>query len=358
MSQPSWFRRNRVLIFIALGLPALAIVFRGPLLMTLFFWYITPGAPFEAYAPPPEPDYGRSSAWLALPETADTADVSPNGLDLDQQATAEADVFFIHPTTFTSGEAWNQPTDHGESLQRLRDWVLPAQAGAFNSCCRVFAPGYRQATFASFVDLDGNGGKALDLAYRDVEAAFRNFLETRNEGRPFILAGHSQGARHLARLLKDAAPADLIAERLVAAYLIGNAIPSAGDEAPPLPICETPTQTGCIVSWNSQTADAKNGLAQPDSICVNPLTWTKGKAASFDANLGGVDFVRNGAVEMGVADARCDAGRLLLTEVRSENFSRMPFGEGNYHLYEFNLYYMNIRQNAEARVEAFLRNRP
>ena len=352
MTRPSWFRRNRALIIAALALSIIAITFRGPILIRTFFWYITPGDAFEAYTPPPAPDYAEDRAWLALPSVRDNADVSPAGLSLDRQATAMADVFFVHPTTFTSSEGWNQPPDHAESLQRLRDWVLPAQAGAFNSCCRVFAPGYRQATLASFVDQEGDGGKALDLAYRDVETAFRNFLETRNNGRPFILAGHSQGAKHLAKLLNEAAPADVIADRLVAAYLIGQAIPSAGPDAPPLPVCETPTQTGCVISWNSQTAEAKNGLAQPDSICVNPLTWTNA-AAGFDANLGGVDFVRNGAVEVGVADARCDAGRLLLTEVMSDNFSRMPFGEGNYHLYEFNLYYMNIRRNAEARVEAF-----
>lgn len=353
MSHPSWFRRHRIKLIIAAGALAALFAFRAPILMLAFFWYITPGDAFEAYAPPPAPDYTQDSAWLALPEVEDTADVSPIGLNLDRQAMAEADVFFIHPTTFTSGEAWNQPPDHGEALQRLRDWVLPAQAGAFNSCCRVFAPAYRQATLAAFFDLEGEGGKALDLAYEDVAAAFRNFLQNRNDGRPFILAGHSQGARHLDQLLRKAITPDQISRNLVAAYLVGRPIPTTGPDAPPLPVCTTPTQTGCIVSWNSQMAEAAVEIGQPDSICVNPLTWTD-DSAGFDANLGGVDFVRNGAVETGVADAKCDAGRLLLTEVKSENFSRMPFGEGNFHLYEFNLYYMNIRQNAEDRVSAFL----
>lgn len=352
MTRPSWFRRNRVLIIIVLTLSIIGVIFRGPILVRSFFWYITPGDDFAAYTPPPAPDYTQDSAWLALPSVEDNADVSPVGLALDRQAQAEADVFFVHPTTFTSSEGWSQPPDHAESLQRLRDWVLPAQAGAFNSCCRVFAPSYRQATLASYIDLDGNGALALDLAYRDVEAAFRNFLETRNEGRPFILAGHSQGTTHLERLLKEVMPDDLIKGNLVAAYLIGRPIAAEGPDAPSLPVCATPTQTGCLISWNSQTAVAANGLSKPDSICVNPLTWTD-EAAGFEANLGGVDFLRNGAVEPGVADARCDEGRLLLSEVRSANFSRMPFGEGNYHLYEFNLYYLNIRQNAEARVKAF-----
>lgn len=354
MSRPSWFRRHRLKLIIAAGFLGVLFFFRTPILMTAFFWYITPGNAFEAYAHPPAPDYAQDSAWLALPGTKDTADVSPTGLDLDRQAMAGADVFFIHPTTFTSSEAWNQPLDHAESLQRLRDWVLPAQAGAFNSCCRVFAPAYRQATLAAFFDLEGEGGKALDLAYEDIAAAFQNFLAARNEARPFILAGHSQGARHLDQLLREAVTPDQIANDLIAAYLVGRPIPASGPKAPPLPVCTTPAQTGCIVSWNSQTAQAAAEIGQPDSICVNPLTWTDGQAATFEANLGGVDFVRNGAVEPGVADAKCDAGRLLLTDVKSANFSRMPFGEGNYHLYEFNLYYMNIRQNAEDRVSAFL----
>lgn len=354
MSRPSWFRRHRLKLIIAAGVLGVLFLFRAPILMMTFFWYITPGDAFEAYAPPPAPDYSQDSAWLALPGTQDMADVSPAGLSLDKQAVAEADVFFIHPTTFTSGEAWNQPPDHEESQQRLRDWVLPAQAGAFNSCCRVFAPAYRQATLAAFFDLEGEGGKALDLAYEDIAAAFQDFMANRNEGRPFILAGHSQGARHLDQLLREVVTPDQIATDLIAAYLVGRPIPASGPKAPPLPVCSTPAQTGCIISWNSQMDEAAVEIGQPNSICVNPLTWVLDRAAGFDANLGGVDFVRNGAVEPGVADAKCDAGRLLLTEVKSENFSRMPFGEGNYHLYEFNLYYMNIRQNAEDRVSAFL----
>ena len=35
---------------------------------------------------------------------------------------------------------------------------------------------------------------AAALAYRDVAAAWRNYIATKNEGRPFVLIGHSQGS--------------------------------------------------------------------------------------------------------------------------------------------------------------------
>jgi hypothetical protein len=100
-------------------------------------------------------------------------------------------VFYIHPTTYISRNGWNAPLDDRKANAETDEWVLPAQAGAFNSCFRVFVPRYRQATIASFYDTEGNGDQALDLAYEDVARAFENFLQNRNEGRPFILAGHS-----------------------------------------------------------------------------------------------------------------------------------------------------------------------
>ena len=96
-------------------------------------------------------------------------------------------------------------------------------------------------------------------------------------------------------------------------------------------------------------------LAQPGDICVNPLTWTTDSVlASHEANLGSVTFGASGDIEPGVADARCESSQLIVSEVRSPNYDFMPFGEGNYHIYDYSFYHMNLRQNVQARVDAFL----
>ena len=120
----------------------------------------------------------------------------------DVQATAEVDVFFVHPTTFFGTAGWNQSLDDTSTNQLTDMFVLRSQASVFNSCCRIYAPRYRQATIFSFMDSSGSGKDALQLAYGDVERAFDYYIEHYNQGRPFILAGHSQGSVHARTLLE------------------------------------------------------------------------------------------------------------------------------------------------------------
>jgi hypothetical protein len=99
-------------------------------------------------------------------------------------------------------------------------------------------------------------------------------------------------------------------------------------------------------------------FASPNNICVNPLTWrADGAHADHDANLGAVNLEAGDLHEPGAADAQCRDGRLYVSEIRSGNYSLMPLGRDNYHIYDYALFYVNIRQNAQARVEAFLGSR-
>jgi hypothetical protein len=97
---------------------------------------------------------------------------------------------------------------------------LQSQASAFNSVGEIWAPKYRQATFGAFLTGEADAGKALDFAYRDVAAAFDEFVKESGD-RPIILAGHSQGALHLERLLREKVAGKPIAKRIVAAYVVG-----------------------------------------------------------------------------------------------------------------------------------------
>jgi DUF3089 family protein len=347
--------------------------------MMIAFNRLKPEQSFADAPTPLTPDYSRTSSWAALPDREDAADVVPNGDVQDRQATAQVDVFFVHPTTFFGTAGWNQSLDDS-SINQLTDmFVLRGQASAFNGCCRIYAPRYRQATIYSFMDGSGSGKAALQLAYEDVERAFDYFLEHYNQGRPFILASHSQGSVHVRTLLERRITATPLRERLVAAYPIGFGIDreQMAKAVPDVPVCESAEQTGCVVTWNAVGPKAQPWGDPRKNICVNPLTWrADGAAAEASLNLGGVaypgtfagtladvkgvaeDFIAARPVlETGVAGAQCVDGMLLVKEIHSKNYAARPMGRDNYHIYDYNLFHMNIRKNVEQRVAAYLQNR-
>ena len=301
--------------------------------------------------------YDDLNFWAAHPEKIDSADVSPEFFNFDKQKTSKADVFFVHPTTFVSSKNWNQLINleiiknEGRPIRYLQDWSLRDQASAFNSCCKVYAPYYRQATLASFLSLNGNGGKALDFAYQDVRDAFAFFLKNFNQDRPFIIAGHSQGSRHIIKLLNEEIIGSPLMKRLVVAYTIGY--PS--DPIPGLSVCKYSKQVNCQISWNTEAVGTNGRKVDTDEICVNPLSWEdNNKMISKDKNLGSISFSESKKLSLNLVGAKCMSGKLLINSFDSEYFRYMPFGKGVYHHYDFSLFHMNIRENAIERVSAFL----
>jgi len=364
---------------LAVAAGAAAFLYRDEIGMMMAFNRLKPEHSFAAAPPPLAPDYSLAASWGALPDRADAADVVPNAEVQDRQATAEVDVFFVHPTTFFGTAGWNQSLDDTSTNQLTDTFVLRGQASVFNGCCRIYAPRYRQATIYSFMDGSGSGKAALQLAYEDVERAFDYFIEHYNQGRPFILASHSQGSVHVRTLLERRITGPALRERLVAAYPIGFGInrEEMAKAVPDVPVCESAEQIGCVVTWNAVGPKAQPWGDPRKNICVNPLTWrADGAAAEASLNLGGVaypgtfegtladvkgvpeDFIAAKPVlETAVADAQCVDGMLLVKEIHSKNYAARPMGRDNYHIYDYNLFHMNLRRNVEQRVAAYLQSR-
>jgi hypothetical protein len=298
--------------------------------------------------------------WAALPDRQDNADVVPTGAT-DNQATAAVDVFFLHPTTYYNRANWNQPLDDPGANEFTDKNVLRGQASSFNGSGRVYAPRYRQATLYSFRDKEGNREKALDLAYSDVKAAFQYYLENYNEGRPIILASHSQGSRHGTKLLEEFFAEEPLRSQFVAAYMVGwGGSPDKNEEEiAGIPVCDSPDQTGCWLTWNSVAKRDPESRISKDAVCVNPLTWkTDGEYAAHELNLGGVSFPEDEnetpEPDVGVVCAQCVDGVLVVSRPEVEGYSYMPMGKDNYHIYDYGLFYMNVRENVRERVEAYL----
>jgi Protein of unknown function (DUF3089) len=364
---------------LAIAALAAAYVNRDSIGMMIAFQRLKPEHSFAESPQPAAPDYSDATSWAALPDRQDDADMVPGGDVQDVQASAPVDVFFVHPTTFFGTASWNQALDDTSTNQLTDTFVLRGQASVFNSCCKIYAPRYRQATIFSFMDQTGSGTSALQLAYEDVERAFDYFIEHYNQGRPFILASHSQGSVHLRKLLEKRITGTPLRERLVAAYPIGFGIDrdEMAQAVPDVPVCESAGQIGCVVTWNAIGPKARKWADTSKSICVNPLSWrTDGAPAEASLNLGSVayagtfegtladvkgvpqDFVdAKPILETGVADAQCIDGMLLVKEIHSKYYAARPMGRDNYHIYDYNLFHMNLRKNIEGRVAKYLESR-
>ena len=331
----------------------------------IFQWVIQPGGPFEEYEPPPAPDYAQIENWAALPDKEDNADVvPPDSGASDQQATAEADTFFLHPTTYFGWSNWNGPTDSWSTQIVTSQGILKQQASAFNGSTRVYAPRYRQLSMGGYYKHVGaDQGKAL--AYSDVKRAFEYYLEHWNKGRPIILAGHSQGSDHAHKLLHEFFDHKPLRQQLVAAYIMGMGIVDkqyvSGESS--IPRCSTPQQVGCMISWLSFAeggSTSKFFQRAPDEqfVCTNPLSWSIDEIkVPKTANLGAIPLINVvglNAINPQLVGARCEKGYLWIDEPEVSGYSVALFEGKNYHAYDYNLFYMNIRQNVAERVKTFL----
>lgn len=323
---------------------------------------------FDQQSVPAAPDYNKSAHWAALPDQRDAADSIPRKAPAtirDGQATAQADVFFVHPTIYTyepepGRNQWNGDLTDSNLNTRTDKSTILNQASIFNGACRVFAPRYRQAHYSAFTtNTPADKQQSLDLAYEDVKAAFEWYLQNRNVGadgkpRPIVIAAHSQGTLHAGRLLTeffdDGKP---LQKQLVVAYLVGIATPPTYFKT--IPPGETPTQTGCFVSWNTFATGFipdyyQNGLNR--SLSTNPLTWSSDSTlAPRSLNLGGVG--QNFTFAESPADAQSHKGLLWIGKLHIPGAAFIR-NVKIWHQADYNFFWMNVRENVSARIAAFV----
>ena len=111
---------------------------------------------------------------------------------------------------------------------------------------------HRAATAKAFTSPAGRDA-AFELAFSDIERAFDWYLAHENHGRPFIIAGHSQGAFHMATLLERRIDGTPLQRQMVAAYIIGINLAEGdfGRRFKAVPPCPRPADTGCVVQFEA-----------------------------------------------------------------------------------------------------------
>ncbi|MBK8702813.1 MAG: DUF3089 domain-containing protein [Saprospiraceae bacterium] len=314
-----------------------------------------PKGSFGALPAPGAPDYAKEANWAALPDRVDNADRRPSAGLPDNQLGSAVDVFFLHPTTYTGDKGqknWNGPVDDPKLNKKTDDGTILYQASIFNGSGRVFAPRYRQAHLKAYFTKDtASAKKAFEVAYADVKAAFQYYLNNHNDGRPIIIATHSQGTSHGMRLIKEFFDGKPLQKRLVAAYLVGIGVPK--DYFQYIKPCETPDEIGCFCSWRTYRRGRmpKWDTEGERMLVTNPLLWRIDNTyASRDYNVGGIAF-KFEELRPGICDAEVHDGLLWTRRPRFPGvfaaYKQLPPGD-------YNLFYLNVRENAFLRMKNYI----
>ena len=224
------------------------------------------------------PDFSNLAYWAAHPGKKNPSDSIPKRFQKQAYNAKDVDVFFVYPTSYldkTMPEGWNAQLND-TTINIYTDYsAILYQASVFNEVGKIYAPRYRQANILAYYPVTAadtvKAIAAFNLAYNDVRLAFEYYLANNNNGRPIILASHSQGSTHTIRLLKEFFDNKPLQKQLVAAYVVGMALdPSIFTN---LKACTIPDQTGCICAGEPLWKVTSNLLLKKKNL--NPLLPTR-----------------------------------------------------------------------------------
>lgn len=188
------------------------------------------------------------------------------------------DLFYIVSTNIGHSEnadgtsAYNAVLTDAEVavLRREAEYIKRNFADSFN----LFAPIYHQCTMEAY--LHENGDSVLMFrkrSERECCRAFDYYMDHFNNGRPFIVAGFSQGAMNVVALLKHMT--DEQYSRCRAAYVMGYRLSLEDLEHRHVEAATSETG-GKVVSFN--TVASGDGiwqmLSEGAATCINPVNWT------------------------------------------------------------------------------------
>ncbi|HEY9170494.1 MAG TPA: DUF3089 domain-containing protein [Lutibacter sp.] len=306
---------------------------------------------FSSQQQPASPNYDNVASWAILPDSY------PDNLKHWQTNTEvlEADVFYIYPTLNNEKRdlRWNVPVTDSIQNSKVINKAVYFQASAFLNAGKLYVPYYRQAHLRSYSQLEAGGKEALNLAYGDVKEAFRTYLEKHNQGRPIIIASHSQGTTHAIRLLKEFFDGKPLQNQLVAAYIPGIGIKKNTFET--IQIMTSPTQTNGFVTWNTFKKNYYPKMYNQwfkGAEVSNPVDWDNSNESERAEHKGFLftnDKLYTQALQVYVKDG------LLWISLPHFPYRLLVFGKKSYHEGDINLFWEDIRENASLRVESYLK---
>lgn len=303
---------------------------------------------------PTATDYSNPAHWLSLPTTTDFP----------------VDIFYLYPTAWTSTDPDNPQIcdiDNASMLVQAPQ-AFARQATAFETVGNIFAPFYRQDNSSPINRLNVIAG----IPTLDAITAFDYYIKNYNNGRPYILLGHSQGATVLNNILASYMKEHPeVYKRMIAAYVIGNPVTAAYlAENPHLKFAEGPDDTGVIISYNTEAPDvvpATNPVLYGEvGLVINPISWTRDETLATQAEGLGSFMPDLKTLVFGPVPQYCDAkidmadGVLICSTADEDALAIVDaaqgFPRGVYHTFDIPFYYFNLRANAANRTDIFLKS--
>ena len=273
------------------------------------------------------------------------------------------DVFFVHPTTYAPPANGRYTADINDTkLNEITDInAINWMTAAFSDQCNVFAPRYRQVNFEVLSMPEDKQAHYMSISKSDIKAAFSYYLERLNNGRPFILASHSQGSDLLQLVLLDN-PEIFDKEKLVAAYMPGWTFTDRILDQLGLPLGTQPAQTGCVLVWNTVGPGGTSPTLTKGARCVNPLSWTA-DTKNYPASMNkGAHILQEEGKSMEIKHftaAHINAmGGLEIPTPKPDIYKKlnMTMGKECYHRYDYDFFFYNIQDNVAQRCKAYLQH--
>ena len=302
------------------------------------------------------PDYSKAECWYKIPDI-----------------TKDVDTFYIYSTVYFAANE-NDPDfatlDNAEMLAGV-EIEHAIKSSAFQDATNLFIPYYRQAGMRLMGEAWKKTGDvrtilASNTPYTDITAALDYYFENYNQGRPFVIAGHSQGSAILGLVLKGYFKKHPeYYERMVAAYMVGFSLTKEDLEANPhMKFATGETDTGVIISWHAEgpknaETDFINAAMLPHGIAINPLNWKRDETyAPANMNLGSIVMdEKTGATEIRDidGDAQVNLARgTVVTHAKAVANDMVEFsGPESFHQDDYSIFYNNVKDNVSKRIAAY-----
>ncbi|MBP5341798.1 MAG: DUF3089 domain-containing protein [Bacteroidales bacterium] len=276
---------------------------------------------------PAAPDYGDNSQWYIADRDA--------AVDVFYIVSTECDDYGI------SGRTYHYADTRNDSIRALLYGEMVGVDRLLAGELNYYSPYYRQVTMETYTS-DSLVEARMPLAYGDVRKAFAYYLKHYNQGRPFILAGFSQGAMAVVDLLDEMS--DSTCSRLVAAYVVGYKVTDTNAHICP---AKDSADLGVTICYNSvrDNSCAIPFLSDGNLMAINPVNWRTDAtpAMLIDPRYGDTLTVTLDTTSL-----------LLHIDGYTRNDYMLPLVgcEGNYHCLEISLFSEVLHRNIALRAKS------
>lgn len=306
--------------------------------------------PFDEYVPSKSPNYSNPDSWAVKPNMYPESLKKIVGVSKGKNC----DVFFIYPTLFLDRKNFNWNADIND--KSLRDDIINRsvkyQASAFAKVGNIYAPFYRQSHYKVYVSpFSKYEEKSRAIAYSDIKKAFKYYLENYNNGKPIIIAAHSQGSILSAMLLKEFFDNKPLQTKLVIAYLPGTKILDSYFKK--IKKLQKNDEIGGYVSWNTYRRGSYPKKYEEwfkGATTTNPITWDNKIKTDYEDHKGLFytdDKVYPNSVKIILKDGLVWS---YLPRIPKRLFLII---KKDYHVADINLFWKDIEINAIRRLKSW-----